>query len=340
MDAPFSGRSLWLTSFWGFDPSLWGGVGFTDRADRAAFLRRAPAGSLLAIYVTRHRGPETMRGKLVGFLETTNEVWPMKDLTSPLEWAKAEQDAGRKGKWAHGVRASRAWEIVEEDWQDVEALFPKTYAAHNKQLIGAKGVPVVDAERDNILGLNVREVPVYGQGWLESTYIAPLKTILEPSKAIPPSQHPVMMREADGPKHLYILRLDGNYAHFLGREPEVLVDHHLIKVGFSKSPLNRCKQIQSAYPDCRFNWQVHWVHPAVGAEPYPNAAVAIAGEDAMKKRLAEEGESLGGEFFLVEDGLLFRIGSVGKFASDAKALELFPASRHDAALRGVRPDTA
>lgn len=30
-------RSVWLTSFWGFDPDKWGGVGFTQERDRAAY---------------------------------------------------------------------------------------------------------------------------------------------------------------------------------------------------------------------------------------------------------------------------------------------------------------
>lgn len=323
MSVPLSmPREVWMTSFWGFDPSLWGGVGFTQAHDRDNFLKAAPAGSLLAIYVTKHKGPEEMRGKLVGILEITHETGSMKDFTSPLEWAKAEQDAGVKGKWVYGVRASRAWEIVEEDWGDVDIRFPLTYAKNNKQLIGSRGVPVAPGERSKIYDLWVREVPVYGQEWLSSDRLEPLKEALRPSGAIPPSKNPITIREADGPKRLYVLRLRGNYGHFLGRHPDQLADHHVIKVGFSKCPQNRCKQIQSAYPACEFRWEVVWQHPEPSAAPYPNAEVAIAGEDAMKKRLAQEGESLGGEFFLVDDGLFVRTRSIGRFGAEGRMKQL------------------
>lgn len=311
-------RELWLTSFWGFGPSTWGGVGFTRRSDRDKYLQASPPGSLLAIYVTKNKGPEAMRGKLAGFLEITHETGPMQAFTSPLAWAQSEQDAGVKGKWVYGVRASRAWELVETDWVDVETIFPLTYAANNKQLIGSKGVPVVAEERGKIYDLWVREVPVYGREWFETEHMGPFSEALHPSNAVTPSKQPTMMKEADGPKRLYVLRLEGNYAHFLGLPSEELIDHHVIKVGFSKSPMDRCKQIQSAYPECQFRWTVAWQHPEPADEAYPNAEVAIAGEDAMKKRLAIEGKSLGGEFFLVDDNLFVRTRSIGKFGADEK----------------------
>jgi hypothetical protein len=34
-----SGRGIWLTSFWGFDPASWGCVGFADEAKRNRYLR-------------------------------------------------------------------------------------------------------------------------------------------------------------------------------------------------------------------------------------------------------------------------------------------------------------
>ena len=319
-------RELWLTSFWGFDPSTWGGIGFTQEYARASFLQAAPAGSLIAIYVTKHKGPEEMRGKLVGFFEMTHDTGSMQSFTSPLDWAQGEREAGVKGKWAYGIHASRAWEVVEEDWADVETIFPLTYAQHNKQIIGANGVPVFAEERAKIYDLWVREVPVYGRGWFNSEHLGPFREVFRPSNAVPPSQSPTLMKEADGPKRLYVLRLEGNYAHFLGRPEDELVDHHVVKVGFSKSPIDRCRQIQSAYPKCQFRWTVAWQHPDPADEAYPNAEVAIAGEDEMKKRLAEEGESLGGEFFLVDDGLFVRTRSIGRFGADEKqkALGLQP----------------
>ena len=42
----------------------------------------------------------------------------------------------------------------------------------------------------------------------------------------------------------------------------------------------------------------------------------VAGEDAMKKRLVEDGaEVLGGEFFLADDGLIYRTWAAGNNAA-------------------------
>ena len=139
------------------------------------------------------------------------------------------------------------------------------------------------------------------------------------------------VKEADGPKYLYILLLEGDYSAYLGRPTSELTDHHIIKVGFSRSPTTRCKQIQSAYPRGSFIWHIVKQDPESGSEALPNAEVAMAGEDAMKKRLAEEGgECLGGEFFLAEDNLFERTMSVGRFYADAKQDEL--------GLQRVAPD--
>jgi hypothetical protein len=51
----------------------------------------------------------------------------------------------------------------------------------------------------------------------------------------------------------------------------------------------------------------------------PNADVAIAGEDAMKKRLKEDGgKSLGGEFFLADEELVLRNRHAGKDAANER----------------------
>jgi hypothetical protein len=123
--------------------------------------------------------------------------------------------------------------------------------------------------------------------------------------------------ETDGPKHLYILELRGNIAQYLGRSADAVEGKAIIKVGFSKSPLSRRDQIQSAYPKGQFEWAV--VRPITIPEhaPYSNANVAIAGEDAMKQRLVnEKAEVLGGEFFLADDWLVHSTWTAGTYAAE------------------------
>lgn len=320
-DMPFivddlGNRSVWLTSFWGFDPDKWGGVGFTQAKDREAYLKHAPPGSLLAVYVTKHRGPEQMRGRIVGLLEINGKTFPMQSLTSPSEWATSQREAGTKNKWSFGVQASRAWKIAPEEWPDVDTLLPETYASANAQLIGSKGIAVVQSEITRLLALTAMEVPVYRQ-------TAPIldkmglvgDLVLKTSRAIHPGKGPRLIGEADGPKYIYILKLCGNVAHYLGRDPREVEGLSIIKVGFSKSPGLRAGQLQSAYPAGAFKWEVIQPVPLPDQPMFPDAAAAIVGEDAMKARLKHEGaDILGGEFFLADDGMIVRAWNAGRFA--------------------------
>ncbi|RUY19775.1 hypothetical protein EN984_26125 [Mesorhizobium sp. M7A.F.Ca.CA.004.12.1.1] len=110
----------------------------------------------------------------------------------------------------------------------------------------------------------------------------------------------------------------GNIGAYLGRRDDEVEDKHIIKVGFSKSPQARRDQIQSAYPRGAFHWEVFKPSPQPDTAPYASAEIAIAGEDAMKKRLVEDGaEVLGGEFFLADDNLIYRIWAAGSNAAKA-----------------------
>ncbi|MGR9392120.1 hypothetical protein ACU8OL_03840 [Rhizobium leguminosarum] len=311
------GRSVWLTSFWGFDPASWGCIGFADEWRRKAYVSKSQTGGLVAIYVTKNKGPENMRGKVVGVLEVSHEQGHAKEFISGDRWAEKELDPARKGKWLYAVKATRAWRIVPEDWKPVEELFPLAYGGSNPELIGANGVPVSADEAENLFELDVYEVPVYGSAEPVDSTIQTLESALAPSRAVRPSSRPYWVGETDGPKHLYMLRLKGDIAAYLGRIAEDLEDKHIIKVGFSKSPLARRDQIQSAYPKGAFEWEVFKPDPQPENAPYANAEVAIAGEDAMKKRLVDQGaEVLGGEFFLAEDWLIYNTWIAGKVAAE------------------------
>jgi hypothetical protein len=310
------GRQAWLTSFWGFDPASWGCIGFADEARRTRYLNNSSPGTLVAIYVTKGKGPANMRGKVVGVLEISHETDHAQKFISGDRWAEKERDPDSRGKWLYAVKATRAWRVVPEDYVPVEELLPQAYNSSHPEFIGASGVPVPADEAANLYELDVYEVPVYGQtGPVDST-IQTLETALSPSRAVRPASQPYWVGETDGPKHLYVLRLTGNIAAYLGRSPNRVEDQHIIKVGFSKSPQARRDQIQSAYPRGSFVWEVFKPSPQPDDAPYANAEIAIAGEDAMKKRLVEDGaEVLGGEFFLADDNLLYRTWAAGNNAA-------------------------
>lgn len=310
------GREVWLTSFWGFDPSKWGCIGFADESKRSRFLSQSKPGVLVAIYVTKGKGPEDMRGKVVGVLELSSEAGHAQNYISGDRWREKELDPDSKGKWLHAVKATRAWKVIPEDWQRVEDIFPTAYSSAHPEFIGASGVKVSADEAEKLLQLDVQEVHVYGSTQAADPTIQTLDSALTPSRAIPPPAEPYTVGETDGPKFLYILELQGDISAYLGCSPEDVEDKSIIKVGFSKSPLARKNQIQSAYPDGSFKWSVLFPSPMPDQPPYANAKIAITGEDAMKKRLVDEkARSLGGEFFLAEDWLVHKTWIAGNFAA-------------------------
>ncbi len=310
-------RDVWLTSFWGFAPDQWGCIGFADENKRSRFLSQTGTRTLVAIYVTKSKGPEEMRGKVVGVLEVSRTIGHASQFISGDRWAEKENDPTSRGKWLYAVQATRAWRIVPEDWRRVEDLFSDAYASAHPEFIGSSGVAVNTIEADRLLEMDVYEVPVYGQVQPVDTTISTLETALAPSRAIPPGTAPYIVGETDGPKHLYILKLEGDIAAYLGRSAQSVEDKLIIKVGFSKSPLTRRDQIQSAYPRGAFRWTVMRPTDLSLPAPYSNARVAIVGEDAMKARLVDEkAEVLGGEFFLAEEWLAHHTWTAGRVAAE------------------------
>lgn len=334
------GRDMWLTSFWGFSPDQWGCIGFSDAQKRGRFVSGTKPGALVAIYVTKGKGSTEERGKVIGVLEVSHEAGNAEQFISGDAWARKEADRDSRGKWLFALKVTRAWRVVREDWKDVDELFPDAYASADPQFIGAAGMPISAEEAERLLQLDVYEVPVYGQNRLVNETITTLEAALVPSRAIPPARSGYWVGETDGPKHLYILKLKGDIAAYLGREAAAVKDKAIIKVGFSRSPLTRRDQIQGAYPAGAFRWEIFKPQDSAAPAPYANAHIAIAGEDAMKARLVDDGaESLGGEFFLVEDWLVHTTWGAGQFAANAAQAAL--SAQIDAALIPSEvPDTA
>jgi hypothetical protein len=317
--------AMWLTSFWGFSPETWGCIGFSSESRRQHFLTRTRPGVLVAIYVTKAKGQEDERGRVVGFLEVSHRTGHLREFIAGDAWAWTERDPASRGKWEFALRVTRAWRIAPEERPNVDDAFPDSYSTTKAEFIGAQGVRVTAEEAASLLDLTVFEVPVHGQTDPIDGAIQPMRNALKPSRAVYPGKEPYWVGEIDGPKHLYILRLEGDIARYLGRSQGEVADKLIVKVGFSKSPLSRRDQIQAAYPEGTFRWQVLYPKTIPGEAPYPNARIAIAGEDAMKARLENDGaKSLGREFFLADEGLVIRTWAAGANAANEALKKLQP----------------
>lgn len=326
LDDPFerSPPDVWLTSMWGFDPEIWGFLGFTEESDQRWFLERSKPGALVAVYVTTGpKAPPELRGKLVGILEIGARRGRGQDFMPGDHFAAKERDPSERNRWNNAIEVTRAWRVVPGQEPEIELLLPRTLGpskgeGNHRRMIGRRGRRVDISELNKLKSLPVVETPVYrGRRTLDPDPCL-LGEKLKTSRAVPRSTSPYSVDEEDGPKHLYILRLKGNLANFLDKTKDELVGMEVIKVGYSKAPDLRCRAFNKALPRCAFEWEV-W-KTENGDPPHANWRIAQDGEDAMKAKLADLGaEPLGGEFFLASSGAALNAWASGQKAASKSA---------------------
>jgi hypothetical protein len=289
---------VFLKSFHGFDPETWGFLGYTEASSREKFVRESKPGALLVVCATSKAPNSKERLRVLGMQQQSHIYGTKWDFLAPERQAAEQSDPARVDAWANALKALRAWRIPEEDRPFVRDIFPDTHkGGANGTAIGSYGLRLTLEEALRILDLPLYEVSVFGSAPVEALIPGPAQQILSPSRPGPVSQSGYMVREAEGPKHLYILRLHGDADKFLGYGAS---GHSILKVGFSVSPQTRCDAHNVALPACAFEWKVEKSTYAEQRSPFPSSRHALAGEGEMKKLLANEGKSLGGEFFLAE----------------------------------------
>ncbi|MEP2942345.1 MAG: hypothetical protein ABJO72_00950 [Hyphomicrobiales bacterium] len=293
---------IWLTSFWGWNPDKWGCLSFSKEWMRDKFIEQTEPGVLLAIYVSSSSYSDpSLAGRIVGFMEITHETGDLHQFIDKDSIASLQTDPQLKDKWRYSLRASKAWEI-EQPYPFVQDTLPSFVNQARGRQIGARGMPVIDPDHiANLMRLPVRQVPVFNGEIADNEQ--PNQTLAniakKVSRAIYPPKEPYFCAESDGPKYLYILRLSGDAGDWLSPHEKPQKEAQIYKVGFSKNPISRARQIQSAYPEGRFKWEILFPDPIPTVAMYPDAKTAIAGEDAMKEYLAKDKKRiLGGEFFL------------------------------------------
>lgn len=305
---------VWLTSFYGFAPRNWGFLGFTEQRTRDSFNRRSKPGALVVVYAASG-GQSHERGKVLGMQQVSHRVGDAQEFMTPHAWQEKQANPDRRGKWNYAVQAVRAWRVTPETRPTVAAFAPITFTPGRAQVIGAQGLLLDPKEARRLLDLDFEEVEVFGGSAIHHAAAGPAKDVLKPSRPGPVSTSAHMVREAEGPKHLYILRLDGNAHHVMGRDVE---DHIVVKVGFSRSPSTRCEDHNRTLPECALRWTVDRSTHLDGRDAFPSSVPALAGEQAMKDWLERYGESLGGEFFLADQDQIDRAWRRGVEAAEKK----------------------
>jgi hypothetical protein len=285
---------VWLTSFYGFSPDTWGFLGFTQETMRRSFLARSLPGALVVIYGAVGSPDKEDRRVILGVQQHSHEIGHARDFTHPAVWGARAKDPAQAELWNFGVRAVRAWRFTKESRIAVKDFAPETYKPGRGQVIGAQGMPLKPSEARRLLDLELYEVPVFGGAPINRVMEGSALEVLAPSRPGPVSQQPFQSRESEGPKHLYVLQLEGNENHILGGPANGDI---IVKVGFSRSPQTRCEDHNRTLPECALRWRVLHSTAETDRQPFDCSDRALVGEQTMVQMLSQTGRSLGGEFF-------------------------------------------
>jgi hypothetical protein len=306
-------RRVWLRAFWGFGPEDGGYLGFTNEGNRDRFIREHQDGDLVLIYgADQDQTLPDQRRQLLGFLEV--EPAPIKDTERSSEAERHRKfENGWQDRWTYAVPVKRAWRVNRR----IEAhnLARTTFATHNPILIASRCELLTPEEASRALALPVTPANVYGERPLPLTETrgeAELRKFFQPSVGVTPTFGHRSFTIEDGENRLYVLKLDGDVANFLGRGRHETFGKVIVKVGHAKEPKQRCETHNSHLPPaCAFHWTVVLI-----SRPFLGGEEAKRAEDTLKRRFNERFESLGGEFFLgQESAVLAKFSDVTRSTS-------------------------
>lgn len=289
------GYSVLFTSLWGWTPEDWGTIGWTgDRgfSRRANLLEELTDPFITVCYVTGNKSyiDPDLKGKIAGFYLVSHEMGDRDEFTHPIHHGE------NVGKWAHSLRALRAFSYRPESRLDVRDLDPQLLA--RARSVSAMGEVITDLEQLRLLRETPwTEVDVYTSSAALDARRGPIPARPGMVPAGPASDEGYVVAGGSQwlPRELYVLKLKGDIENYLGHPAEGRV---IVKVGLSASPDHRRQSFQKAMPRGAFHWVVDRTTSSCGLPFCASHAHAVRGEDAMKRHLAVHAEWLGGEFYL------------------------------------------
>lgn len=111
--------SVFFSSFWGWSPETWGGIGWTGGqglTHRTKLLRELTDPFIAVIYVTKSADAGEQNGRIVGFYLMSHETGHRNDFTHPHHHDLAPE------KWGHSLRALRAFSYLPEYYIEAAQL--------------------------------------------------------------------------------------------------------------------------------------------------------------------------------------------------------------------------
>lgn len=160
-----------------------------------------------------------------------------------------------------------------------------------KELLGSKWPSSkADMSGTNLINLNTN-LP---NEPLESTSSTlAIEKDFTPSKGIEPAFGPRVSEFEDGKHYIYMFLIEGLSGGMTGISDDSLDNGSVVKIGFSKNPLIRLRQFNSAFPPAsKVQWKIEMTSKAI-----ENGKDAKKTEDLIKARFSQRFKSLGREFF-------------------------------------------
>lgn len=294
IDEIWSNRTVYIKSMYGFTPELWGCVAFTNSARPKTLIEKTTNPFIMVAYVTTNSptADKYTKGKIVGFYLLSHTEGHRSEFTHPSRATYEPQ------KWQHALKAVRAFSFLPEYRMDITTLLPDL--KHRAQATGQWGEELSKENIEILRALPVVEASLYGGNpHIENKIIIP-QSGLNKVRAGPVNRFGFWIdgEPADTEKELYALKLEGNKSSFLSGEATGL---NIYKVGLSISPVNRLscyrKSLPRTLPDGNITWDLHRSTRLDTDQAYPSFEAALAGEEAMKDYLGNNGTWLGGEFY-------------------------------------------
>ncbi|MBC6429044.1 MAG: hypothetical protein GDA55_07465 [Cellvibrionales bacterium] len=290
--------SVLLTSFWGWTPETWGTVGWSDQpglTHRHNLLKELSDPFICVIYVTdRAKADPDLKGMLSGFYLVSHVTGDRDEFSHPMHHNT------EPSSWQHSLRALRAFSFLPEYRLKAIDVFPELNRTGTARSVSRWGKIIEElSEINQLRSTPWIEVPVFSPGKMDAEPVNPDIKIegMVPAGPASASGYTVLEGTKHLPRELYILRLTGDTAAYMGRPVD---DSEIFKIGLSVSPELRRQFLQKSMPKGAFQWQIEKTTRKDGHTPYSFTA-AVAGENAMKKHLSQNAEHLGGEFYLASE---------------------------------------
>jgi len=294
-------RRVWLKAFWGFNPEDDGYIGFTREGHRDRLIQEYRDGDLILIYgADQAETARDDRRQLLGFLEVDPVPVTDKERAS-TEGYRRKVENGWQDRWTYALPVRRAWRVNRR--VEVGHLCGLTYRPNMARVIASRGELLTPEEVEAVLSLPVTPAQVFGEpplGPEELKGEAAIRDLFRPSVGFSPTYGSRSFTIEDGENHLYVLKLLGDVAAFLGKPKYEVIKKCVIKVGHAKEPQERCDTHNAHLPPAsQFKWQL-----AYKSKPFANGAAAKDAEDKLKFDFEKRFKSLGREFFLADENFV------------------------------------